>query len=596
MSRRRFLVTAALPYSNGRLHVGHIAGAYLPADTFVRYLRSKGEDVRFICGSDDNGVAIEISSRKEGVTPAELSARYNQQQRADFEGLGIRFDVYGGTHQPDFVEHHNRLSQEFFKAIHDNGHFVKRTTDQLYDAQVGQFLPDRYVSGGCYHKLPDGRPCGNPRATGDQCEQCGNGIDPLLLIDPRSEITGTRPERRQTTHWYLQLDKFRGMLTDWFSLVSLDWRPIVTNFALGSIKKGLPERAMTRDLKWGVPVPLDDPDAAGKVLYVWFDAPIGYVSFTAALCQQRDGDWRRYRDWWQSPDCKVVHFIGEDNIVFHALIWPAMLLGTHYNAAELQARGSAYTAPKESGYYQLPSNVVANAFLNIQFPGKEEEKISKSRGAAIWIQDYLRQFDADPLRYYLTINAPESQRTSWKFEEFIERNNSELIATLGNFVNRWQKIATQDFNRKVPQAANAQQAEADLLARIRALPDQVGQDIEDSRFKSALGRIMDAFRECNRYIDMRAPWSTRKNDMAMCATTIHTCIQAVRTLGVLMEPFLPFASEKIRASLNVPLAEWTWAHAAQPLPVGHALGPAPDVLFRKLDLAEFAQAAGDKSG
>ncbi|HVP12771.1 MAG TPA: class I tRNA ligase family protein [Phycisphaerae bacterium] len=589
MSKRRFLVTAALPYSNGRLHVGHIAGAYLPADTYVRYLRSKGDDVRFVCGSDDNGVAIEISARKENTTPAELSARYNALQKADFTGLGIHFDVYGGTHQPDFVEHHNRLSQEFFKAIHDNGHFIKRTTDQLYDTQVGQFLPDRYVSGTCYHKLPDGKPCGNPRAMGDQCEQCGNGIDPLMLGNPRSEITGTTPERRKTTHWFLQLDKFRGMLTDWFSLVSLDWRPIVTNFAMGSIRKGLPERAMTRDLKWGVPVPLDDPEAAGKVLYVWFDAPIGYVSFTAALCQQRDGDWQKYRDWWQDSECKVVHFIGEDNIVFHALIWPAMLLGTHYTSAELEARGSAYTGPKQRGYYQLPSNVVANAFLNIQFPGKEEEKISKSRGTAVWIQDYLRNFDADPLRYYLTINAPESQRTSWSFEEFIARNNSELIATLGNFVNRWQKIVTQDFERKVPDPARAEQAEAELLAKIRALPQEVGQDIEETHLKSGLNRIMDAFRECNRYIDGRAPWSTRKTDWALCAATIHTCIQAVRTLGVLMEPYLPFAAEKIRAMLNVPPEQWTWPHATEPLPVGHRLGPAPDVLFRKLDISEFPQ-------
>lgn len=587
----RFLVTAALPYSNGRLHVGHIAGAYLPADTYVRYLRSKGEDVRFICGSDDNGVAIEISARKENTTPADLSARYHARQKADFAGLGIHFDIYGGTHQPAFVEYHNRISQEFFKAIHDNGHFVKRTTDQLYDAQAGKFLPDRYVTGTCYHKLPDGKPCGNPNANGDQCEQCGNGIDPLLLANPRSTITGAVPERRSTTHWHLQLDKFRGMLTDWFSLTSLDWRPIVVNFALGSIKKGLPERAMTRDLKWGVPVPLNDPEAAGKVLYVWFDAPIGYVSFTAALCQQRDGDWRRYQDWWQHPDCKIVHFIGEDNIVFHALIWPAMLLGTHYNASELEARGSAYTAPKEVGFYQLPSNVVSNAFLNIQFPGKQEEKISKSRGTAVWIEDYLASFDPDPLRYYLTINAPESQRTSWSFEEFVERNNSELIATLGNFVNRWQKIVTEHFARQVPEAGQPEDLETELLTKLCALPAQVGKDIEDTRFKSGLNRIMDAFRECNRYIDTRAPWSTRKTNLSLCATTINTCVQAVRILGVVLEPYLPFASEKIRVSLNVPRDQWTWPHAAEPLPVGHALGPTPDVLFRKLDLADFSQPA-----
>jgi methionyl-tRNA synthetase len=588
--RRRFLVTAALPYSNGRLHVGHIAGAYLPADIFVRYLRSVGDEVRFICGSDDNGVAIEISARRENTTPAELSARYHQRQAADFAGLGIRFDIYGGTHQPDFVETHNRISQEFFRAIHANGHFVKRTTQQLYDAEAGRFLPDRYVTGACYHKLPDGRPCENPAALGDQCEQCGNSIDPLRLVNPVSVITGARPERRATTHWYLQLDKFQGMLADWFSLTSLDWRPIVTNFAMGSIRTGLPERAMTRDLSWGVPVPLDDPDAAGKVLYVWFDAPIGYVSFTAEWCRRAGGRMEDYRDWWQNPECRVVHFIGEDNIVFHALIWPSMLLGTQFTSQEVQTRGSVYTRPKGRGFYQLPSNVVANAFLNIRFPGREEEKISKSRGTAVWIEEYLAAFDPDPLRYYLTINAPENQRTAWSFDEFIERNNSELIATLGNFVNRWQKIATEDFDRRVPEPAGEEGPERDLLGAVRGLPEQVAGHIEATRFKAALGRVMETFRECNRYIDTRAPWTTRKTDRARTATTLHTCIQAVRVLGVLMEPFLPFAAEKIRASLGVPPEQWTWPHAAEPLPVGHPLGPAPDVLFRKLDPKDYPQA------
>ena len=587
MSKRRFLVTAALPYSNGRLHVGHIAGAYLPADIYVRYLRLRGDEVHFICGSDDNGVAIEISAAKEGVTPAEIATRYNKAQARDFAGLGIEFDIYGGTHQPEFVELHNKLSQDFFKTIYDNGHFVKKTTDQLYDVKAGKFLPDRYVTGGCYHKMPDGSPCNHPAATGDQCEHCGNGIDPLCLIDPKSTITGTAPERRETTHWYLQLAKFQGMLADWFSLVSLDWRPIVTNFSLGAIKKGLPERAMTRDLDWGVPVPLDDPEARGKVLYVWFDAPIGYVSFTAALAQRLRGDWQGYRDCWQSTDCKIVHFIGEDNIVFHALIWPAMLLGTQFNAEELARLGSTYHPPKESGFYQLPSNVVANAFLNIKFPGEEEEKISKSRGKAVWIDDYLKMFDPDALRYYLTINAPESQQTAWSFEDFVERNNAELIAALGNFVNRWQKIVTQNFDRKVPPADKAEALETALLGEIRALPDQVSADIEATRFKSALGRIMEGFRACNRYIDNRAPWSTRKTDLEQTAATINTCIQAVRTLGVLLVPFLPFAGEKIRVSLNIDKEKWTWPHAAEPLPVGHPLGPAPEVLFRKIDLSDF---------
>jgi len=587
MSNRRFLVTAALPYTNGPLHVGHITGAYLPADIYVRYLRSKGDDVRFICGSDDNGVAIEIAAQKEGTTPAELSTRYHRRHAEDFAGLGIHFDIFGGTHQPEFVELHNRLSRDFFKIIYDNGHFVKKTTDQLYDVKAGKFLPDRYVTGTCYHTRPDGTLCGYAGAHGDQCEQCGNGIDPLRLEHPKSTLTGTTPERRTTTHWYLQLSKFQGMLADWFSLVSLDWRPIVTNFAMGAIRQGLPERAMTRDLSWGVPVPLDDPDAAGKVLYVWFDAPIGYVSFTAALAQQGGGDWQDYRRYWQDPECKIVHFIGEDNIVFHALIWPSMLLGTQFTAAELEKLGSQYRAPKKTGFYQLPSNVVANAFLNIRFPGKQEEKISKSRGLAVWIGDYLKEFDPDPLRYYLTINAPEQQRTAWSFEDFVERNNSELIAALGNFVNRWQKIVTQDFDRRVPSNGAAEEIEQALLAGVRALPAQVGEEIEATRFKAALGRVMEAFRACNRYIDGRAPWTTRKTDRDRTAATIYTCIQAVRTLGVLLEPFLPFASEKIRISLDVAKDQWTWPHAADELPAGHVLGPVPDVLFRKIDVSDF---------
>lgn len=588
MAGRRFLVTGALPYSNNRLHVGHIAGAYLPADIYVRYLRSNGDDVRFICGSDDNGVAIAIQAMKERTTPEAICAKYHALQKEAFAGLGIRFDVYGGTHHPDYVDVHNRLSQDFFKAINDNGHFVKKKSEQLYDAQADQFLPDRYVKGTCYHKLDDGTTCGNPEAFGDQCEQCGNTIDALQLVNPVSTITNTTPEKRETTHWYLKLGKFQGMLADWFSITSLDWRPTVTNFCLGAIKKGLPERAMTRDLTWGVPVPLDDPDAAGKVLFVWFDAPIGYVSFTARLAEQNGRDWQEYKHWWQDPDCKIVHFIGEDNIVFHALIWPAMLLGTQYTAEEIEKFGPAYKPREEAGFYQLPHNVVANSFLNIKFPGKDEEKISKSRGTAVWIDEYLQTFDPDPLRYYLTVIAPENQRAAWSFDDFVERNNNELIATLGNFVNRWQKIVTEHFDRKVPNNDRAETLEADLLATIHALPDAVAEDIEATRFKAALNKVMDGFRACNRYIDEREPWKTRKNDLELCAATVHTCIQAVRTLGVLIDPFLPFASEKIRVSMGVDEDAWTWPHACEALPVGHPLGPQPEVLFKKLDPKDFA--------
>jgi methionyl-tRNA synthetase len=569
---RRFLVTGALPYSNGRLHVGHIAGAYLPADIYVRYLRSRGDDVRFICGSDDNGVAALKSAREEGKPVEELTAHYNASQRRAFEGLGICFDIYGGTHQPDFVALHEKLSQEFFLKIHEKGFFTKKKTRQLFDVQAGMFLPDRFVTGICHYS-----DCGKPGAYGDQCESCGRSIDPLLLKEPTSVLTGTRPEPRETVHWYLRLDQLAPRLEQWLRGKGETWRASVLNFALGQIAGGLPERSMTRDLSWGVPVPLDDPDAKGKTLYVWFDAPIGYVSFTAALCAQRGEGPQAYEKWWKRSDCRIVHFIGEDNTIFHALTWPAMLLATH-DSDSIQG---------EDGEYQLPWNVVANAFLNIQFPGREEEKISKSRGTAIWIEDYLKTFDPDPLRYYLTAIAPENQRTAWDFDAFVERNNSELIATLGNFVNRWQKIVTEDFGRIVPAATKPVDADRGVLAEVDGLVASVGDDLEGFRFKSALGRVMDGFRACNRYIDVQAPWKSRKTDRDLCATTVNTCIQCTRTLGVLLAPFLPFAGEKIRASLGCGADEWTWPRACARLADGRALGPAPEILFRRLDIKEF---------
>ncbi len=366
MSTRRFLVTGALPYSNGRLHVGHIAGAYLPSDIYVRYLRATGADVLFICGSDDNGVAALKTAREEGIGVEELTAKHNRGQQSAFEGLGIHFDVYGGTHQPHYSAMHEKLSQEFFRTIHDKGLFTKKTTKQLYDTEVGQFLPDRFVQGTCHH-------CGSANAFGDQCEDCGQATDPLLLVKPRSTLSGSTPEPRETVHWYLRLDQVEARLKSWLEQKKGEWRNSVINFALGQIRDGLPERAMTRDLDWGVSVPLDDPDAAGKVLYVWFDAPIGYVSFTAQLLADKGRSPDDYHNYWKDPDCKIVHFIGEDNTIFHAITWPAMMLATH-DSDSIQG---------EKGEYQLPHEVVANAFLNIKFPGKEEEKISKSRGTAV---------------------------------------------------------------------------------------------------------------------------------------------------------------------------------------------------------------------
>ncbi len=567
MIRRRFLVTSALPYSNGRLHVGHIAGAYLPADTCVRYLRARGDDVRFICGSDDNGVASLITARKEGRTVQELTAHYNARQAADFNGLGIEFDVYGGTHQPGFVELHTRLSQEFFKTIYDKGFFVKKTTLQLYDAQAAQFLPDRYVKGTCYN-------CKYAEAYGDQCEHCGIAIDPIKLINPISTITGTRPEPRETTHWYLQLQQFEAPLREWLeskrhgTVDGPPWRETVLNFSLGQIKQGLPERAMTRDLDWGVPVPLDDPDAAGKALYVWFDAPIGYVSFTARLCEQREGNADEYKRWWKQPDCRIVHFIGEDNTVFHALIWPAMLMA--------------------EGSYQLPWQVVANAFLNIKFPGQEEQKISKSRGTAVWIEEYLKTFEPDPLRYYLTAVAPENQRTAFNVDDFLTRNNTELADVLGNFVNRTLTFAARYFDSKVPAEGTREKIDLDHLATIAAIAEKVTANLEAFHFKAAVGELMALARAGNVYFDAKQPWKQRKENLAACGATINVCIQTVKALTVLMAPFLPFSAARCAEMLKLDGNSLAWNEAARELPAGHPLGE-PTILFKKLDPAELFQ-------
>lgn len=573
MPQRRFLVTAALPYSNGRLHVGHVAGAYLPADTYVRYLRARGEDVRFICGSDDNGVAALISARKEGKSAEELTAHYNARQAADFTGLGIQLDIYGGTHQPGFVDLHNRLSQEFFRSIHDKGYFTKKTTRQLYDVQANQFLPDRYVKGTCYH-IWNGQPCRYPEAYGDQCEQCGNSIDPEKLISPVSTITGTRPEVRETTHWYLQLGKLQEPLRQWLESKraavgdSPAWRETVLNFSLGQIKTGLPERAMTRDLSWGVPVPLDDPDAAGKVLYVWFDAPIGYVSFTARLCEQSGGDWRGYARWWKDPDCRIVHFIGEDNTVFHALTWPAMLMA--------------------EGTYQLPSQVVANSFLNIKFPGKEEEKISKSRGTAVWIEDYLKSFDPDPLRYYLTAIAPESARTAFDVDDFIQRNNGELGNALGNFLNRWVSFAHKYFDGKVPPAGERRAVDLEQLALLKTQAARVTEHMEAFRFKAAMAEIMSLARAANGYFDAKKPWAQRKDDLPGCGTSINVSIQTAKALVTLMAPFLPFSAAKCAQTLNLD-PRLPWEEATAEISEGRPVGEA-SILFKKLEAEGVGEA------
>jgi len=553
----RYLVTAALPYSNNRLHVGHIAGAYLPADAYVRYLRACGHDVRFICGSDDNGVAIEISAIQENSTPQQISTRFHQRQEIDFSGLGIEFDVYGGTHQPDYAELHERFSQEFFTRIHERGYFTKRRTKQLYDSEAERFLPDRFVRGTCHH-------CGDERATGDQCEACGQMIDPLLLKKPISVITGKPAEIRETTHWYLRLGTFEKLLKEWLETKQGQWRSSVLNFALGQIKQGLPERSMTRDIAWGVPVPLEDPDAAGKVLYVWFDAPIGYMSFTAAWCAKHEGDWHAWEKWWCDPDTTIIHFIGEDNTVFHALTWPAMLMA--------------------DGRSQLPTAVVANNFMNYKSEG-ELRKISKSTSAPdapIWIEEYLKKgLDPDALRYYLTAQAPETARTAFDPDEFVTRNNSELVAAFGNFVNRALTFAARYFEGRVPDAAAQTDADRAHIAQAETALAKVGECLSGFRFRAGLEEMMAYARVCNEYFSVRAPWQSRKENLADCAATIATCIHAVQFLAIMASPFMPRAARKLMNMLALPDEPIRWEPPPAP-PAGTELAE-PTILFAKLD-------------
>ena len=576
MAQRRYLITAALPYSNGRLHVGNIAGAYLPADTYVRYLRATGAEVRFICGSDDNGVAALKTARDLNEPVEQLTARFHRGQQKDFAGLGIEFDIFGGTHHPDYVKIHEKISQDFFLKIHSKGLFTKRTTQQLYDLEAGQFLPDRFVRGTC----PD---CGSDQAFGDQCEDCGRSVEQTSLINPISMMTGSTPELRETVHWYLRLDQLQPKLTSWLkekqkeTTAGAKWRPIVLNQSLGRIEaEGLPERAMTRDLTWGVPVPLDDPDAKGKSLYVWFDAPIGYVSFTAALCEREDGKPGGYERWWKDPDCKVVYFIGEDNIVFHAITWPAMLM----------AMGESDGPGGELGEYQLPHNVVSNAFLNIKFPGKEEEKISKSRGTAVWIEDYLKTFDPDPLRYYLTAIAPESARTTFNMDDFIARNNGELANAFGNFFNRTMTFVHKYFDGKIPPPGQREKVDDAQLQRCREAAERTDAQLSAYHFKAGLAEVMALARAGNAYFDVTKPFKSRKTDMAACSRAINVCFQTARTLTTMIAPFLPFTAQKCPKMLTLDEGYQAWSSATAELTAGHPLGT-PEILIKKLDAKDL---------
>ncbi len=547
--RKRILVTSALPYANGPIHLGHLAGAYLPADIFVRYHRLKGSDVIYICGSDEHGVPIMLRARAEGVSPQDVVDRYHELNKDSFARFGMSFDYYGRTSSPV----HHQTSQDFFRVLAEKDVFVLKTEKQLYDPEAKMFLADRFVIGTC----PS---CGFENAYGDQCEKCGKSLSPAELINPRSAITNARPVLKETTHWYLPLAKFQKTLEEWIASHP-EWKSNVLGQIKSWFSEGLADRAVTRDLPWGVPVPEDvaqkyGVDAQGKVLYVWFDAPIGYISATKEWAQQK-GQPDLWKDYWQNQDTRLVHFIGKDNIVFHCLIFPAMLMA--------------------HGNFVLPDNVPANEFLNL-----EGNKLSTSRNYAVWLDDYLQKFEPDSLRYVLTSILPENRDSDFSWKDFQARHNNELADIYGNFVNRTLSFAHRYFSGKVPPLHQTDELDQELIKRLETAPERLGKLIDSFQFKAYVRELMDLARFANKYFNDKEPWNTRKNAPEVCATTINLCLQTVATLSVLSEPLLPFTARKIWELLNLK-ADHHWEQAGQRrLNEGHVLNK-PQILFKKIE-------------
>ena len=545
---KRNLITTALPYANGPVHIGHLAGVYVPADIYVRYLRKKGEDVAFIGGSDEHGVPITIKAQKEGVTPQDIVDRYHKIIKDSFEELGISFDIYSRTSSKT----HHELSSAFFKKLYDEGKFIEKTSMQFYDEKAGQFLADRYIVGKCPH-------CGNERAYGDQCEACGTSLNATDLIDPVSAITGNKPELKETKHWYLPLDQYEGWLKEWILEEHKEWKPNVYGQCKSWLDNGLQPRAVTRDLDWGVPVPIEG--AEGKVLYVWFDAPIGYISATKDLTPE----WEKY---WKDPETRMIHFIGKDNIVFHCIIFPAML--------------------KADGSYILPDNVPANEFLNL-----EGDKISTSRNWAVWLHEYLVEFPGkqDVLRYVLTANAPETKDNDFTWKDFQTRNNSELVAIYGNFINRTLVLTQKYFANRVPERGELTDYDKEVLAEIPQIVERVEKSLETFHFRDALKEAMNLARLGNKYLADTEPWKVIKTDERRVKTILNICLQISANLSTLMEPFMPFSSQKLREFMNIDVIDWDKMGDGV-IPAGHELGEA-GLLFEKIEDATI-QAQIDK--
>ena len=518
---KRTLVTCALPYANGPVHIGHLAGVYVPADIYVRYLRLRGQDVLYVCGSDEHGVPITIKARQQGCTPQDIVDKYHKIISDSFKALGINFDIYGRTSS----EIHAKNAAQFFRKLYDEGKFVTQESEQYYDPEAKTFLADRYIVGTCPK-------CGNENAYGDQCEKCGSTLSPEELINPHSKLSGAEPIKKKTTHWYLPLQDYEPWLREWILEGHKEWRSNVYGQVKSWLDGGLQPRAVTRDLDWGVPVPVEG--AEGKVLYVWFDAPIGYISNTMELLPN---DWEK---WWKSPDTKLVHFIGKDNIVFHCIVFPSML----------KAYGDGFI---------LPENVPANEFLNL-----EGDKISTSRGWAVWAHEYVQDFPGkeDVLRYVLTANAPETKDNDFSWKEFQTRNNSELVAIFGNFVNRAVVLTHKYFEGKVPAAGELTDVDRETLAEIPALRESIEKNIENYRFREALKDAMQIARIGNKYISDSEPWKLAKTDLGRTATILNVCLQLCADLAIAFEPFTPFACERLRKMLNVPSAAGNAGHSA----------------------------------
>ena len=541
---KRYTVTSALPYANGPIHIGHLAGVYVPADLYVRYLRSKGTDVLFIGGSDEHGVPITIKAQQQGVTPQEVVDKYHKIIKRSFTDFGISFDVYSRTS----AHIHHETASEFFTTLYNKGEFIEKTSLQFYDEDNNQFLADRYIVGTCPR-------CGNEKAYGDQCENCGSTLSPSELINPKSALTGNIPVQKETRHWYLPLDKYQDWLSEWIIKGHKDdWKPNVYGQCKSWLDHGLQPRAVTRDLNWGVKVPLADVE--GKVLYVWFDAPIGYISATREWAEEHGRDWKPY---WKDEDTRLIHFIGKDNIVFHCIIFPAML--------------------KHEGSYILPDNVPAFEFLNL-----ENDKISTSRNWAVWLHEYLEDFPGkqDVLRYTLTANAPETKDNDFTWKDFQAKNNNELLAVFGNFVNRTLVLTHKYFEGKVPGPNGFTSDDKKVMEEIRSFPARIGSSIDAFRFRESQAEMMNLARLGNKYLTDSEPWKIYKHDPEKVKTILNISLQICANLAILCEPFLPFTAATLTEMLNMETLKWDDAGNPELLQPGHELNAA-EYLFERID-------------